>query len=71
MLKTVRAVYDKGVLRLLERVELPAGREVTIAILDDEVSAEGIPALAEAGHSFDFLAEVAENAYSLEDGEPV
>ncbi len=71
MHRTVRAVCERGVLRPLERVDLPEHGEVTIMILDDDVPSDAIARVAVAGGSFDFLADPAEDIYTLEDGEPV
>ena len=71
MRKTIRAVCDHGVLRPLERVELPEQAEVTIIILDDDVPSDVIARVAMSGGSFDFLADPAEDIYTREDGEPV
>ena len=71
MSKVVKAVYENGVLRPLERVDLPSQGEVTIVILDDDVPVEGIAEMALSGGSFDFLADPAEDIYTRDDGEPV
>lgn len=71
MSRVVKAIYENGVLRPLEPVDLPPQGEVTIVILDDDVPVEGIAKMALAGGSFDFLAEPAEDVYTLDDGEPV
>ena len=71
MPRTVRAIYDHGVLRPLERLDLPECEEVTIVILGDDVSSREVVEIAIAGHSFDFLSEPAEEVYTREDGEPV
>lgn len=71
MSKVVKAVYENGVLRPLERVDLPSQGEVTIVILDDDVPVEGVAEMALAGGSFDFLADPAEDVYTRDDGQPV
>ena len=71
MPRTIRAVYDHGVLRPLERLDLPEQGEVTVVILDDDVPSDAIAQLAMSGGSFDFLADPAEDVYTREDGEPV
>ena len=71
MARTIRAVYDHGVLRPLERVKLPEKGEVTVVILDDDVPSDAIAQLAASGGSFDFLADPTEDVYTREDGEPV
>ena len=69
--KTIRALYDHGVLRPLEKLDLPEQGEVTLVILDDDPSSEEIARLAAEGGSFDFLADPAEDVYTRDDGEPV
>ncbi len=71
MPRTIRAVYDHGVLRPLEDVKLPEQGEVTIVILDDDLPADAMAQLAASGGAFDFLADPAEDVYTREDGEPV
>ena len=42
MARTIRAVYDNGVLRLLEPVDLPEHRELSIVIVEDDASADAV-----------------------------
>jgi predicted DNA-binding antitoxin AbrB/MazE fold protein len=67
----VRAVYDHGVLRPLAPVDLPERGEVTILIVEDDVPAGAVAALAASGGAFGFLARPEEDVYTREDGEPV
>ena len=71
MPRTIRAVYEGGVLRPVERVDLPEQGEVTLVILDDDVPTDAVAQLAASGGSFDFLFDPAEDVYTREDGEPV
>ncbi len=70
MPRTIRAVYEGGGLRPVERIDLPEQGEVTLVILDDDVAADAIAQLAASGGSFDFLSDPAEDIYTREDGEP-
>ena len=40
MARTIRAVYDNGVLRLLEPVDLPEHCELSVVIVEDDASAD-------------------------------
>ena len=69
--KTIRAVYDHGVLRPLDPVDLPENRQVTLIVVEDDVPVEALACAAVSGGAFDFLKDEAEDVYSAEDGEPV
>ena len=74
MLKTIRAIYEKGVLRPLSRLSLREKQEVEIAILecgDKEISPGNISRIAQTGGAFDFLSDPREDIYGPADGEEV
>jgi len=71
MIRKVKAIYEHGVLKLLERVDLPEHKKVTVVIVEDDVPTEGTRELAVAGGAFDFLSSSGEDVYTLEDGDPV
>ena len=73
MRRTVRAIFDHGVLRPLERIDLPEHGEVTLVIVDgdDDIASDEAATVAAAGGAFDFLGDPAEDVYTREDGEPV
>ena len=73
MSRPIKAVYEKGVLRLLEEVDLTEHEEVEVIVLQepDDLPASEILKLAQAGKSFAFLEDTREDIYSLADGEPV
>lgn len=71
MMRKVKAVYDHGVLKLLERVDLPEHKKVTVVIVEDDVPTEELQELAVASGAFDFLSDSAEDIYTREDGDPV
>ena len=70
---TIKAIYENGVLRPLSSVELAEREEVELIILDGEedIPSHAIAGMAHAGGSFQFLAEEAEDIYTLEHGEKV
>ena len=73
MSRPIKAVYEKGVLRLLEEVSLTEHEEVEVIVLQepDDLPASALLNLAQAGKSFAFLEDTREDIYSLTDGEPV
>jgi len=73
MSRPIKAVYEKGVLRLLEEVDLTEHEEVEVIVLQepDDLPASEILKLAQAGKSLAFLEDAREEVYSLADGEPV
>jgi len=73
MSNPIKAIYEHGVLRPLEELELSEQEQVEIMILKpgEEILALDLARLALAGKSFAFLEEPEEDVYSLEDGEPV
>jgi len=73
MLKTIKAVYEKGLFHPLESVLLPDRTEVKLIFLlpEDDLSSLALAKLAEESPSFAFLADPREDIYTLEDGEPV
>lgn len=71
-MRTIRAIYQDGDLKLLESVDLPENTPLTLAVLsDDDLSVEGIAHAAQAGEAFDFLNDPREDIYSSSDGEAV
>ena len=73
MPNTIKAVFEEGVLRPLEKVDLVEHEEVEIVILhgSDDIPSTAITQLAQESGSFDFLADPAEDIYTQEDGEPI
>lgn len=72
-MKTIRAVYEAGVLRPIKKLRLPEHQPVLIALLptDDDPPTFLITDAAVQGKSFDFLANPVEDLYHLTDGEAV
>ena len=73
MPNSIKAIYEHGVLRPLEELELGEREQVEIKILKpgEEIPALALAHLALAGKSFAFLEKPEEDVYTLEDGEPV
>lgn len=69
-MNTVRAIYENGVLKLLQRIPLHNHQEVEVAIIT-ESEGDSLSALAMQSPGFDFLAEPAEDIYTVNDGEPL
>lgn len=68
----IEAVFEDGVFRPLSEVKLPEHQRVSILVtVQDDLPAELLARAAELGGSFEFLANPAEDLYSLVDGEPV
>jgi len=71
-MRTIRAIYQGGDLKLLESVDLPENTPLTLAlVVDDDLPVEGIARAAHAGEAFDFLSDPREDIYSESDGEAV
>lgn len=72
MKKTIKATYEKGVLRPSRKLSLPEHKEVTIRLVEPEdTSAHDISSLAAKSQSYDFLKRKGEDIYTLKDGRPV
>lgn len=71
MTTTIPAIYEAGVLKPLGKLGLRERQRVLIALFpaDDNVPTFLISEAALHGKSFDFLADPAEDIYSLSDGE--
>lgn len=71
-MRTIRAIFQGGDLKLLESVDLPENTPLTLAVVsDDDLPVEGIASAANAGEAFDFLNDPREDIYSALDGEAV
>ena len=78
MIRTVDAIFENGLFRPLEDVDLPNQEKVRLLFLpeseaasDDDLSPWAIALLAERSPSFAFMADPSADIYTLEDGEPV
>ena len=70
---TIPAIYERGVLRLLAKVNLPESQRVLIALFPDEDDVQSLllDESAMHGKAFDFLSDPAEEVYRPTDGKPV
>jgi predicted DNA-binding antitoxin AbrB/MazE fold protein len=71
-MKTIRAIFRDGSLKLLDPVDLPENTPLTVALLDnDDISADALTELARSDTAFDLLNDPREDIYSVTDGEAV
>ena len=68
---TVEAIFEHGHLKPLERLKIAEHQHVWLLILPEEPLGPALTQLAAQSPSFQFLAEPAEERYSLNDGHPV
>ena len=68
----IEAVVEQGRLKLLQHLPLKEQQHVWVTILPaEELHAQQIAQLASKSPSFQFLADPAEDLYSLRDGQPL
>ena len=70
MTRAIHAVFENGVFRPLEKINLPEHQKVEI-IINGGISTRHIAAIAEKTGSFDFLADPKENIYTIKDGKSI
>lgn len=70
MALTIRAVFENGVFKPEEKVNLPEHQPVEV-IIPEDIPTHLIAFVAEDGASFSFLSEPGEDIYTLNDGEPL
>lgn len=72
IIKAIEAVFEDGVFRPLVEIKFPEHQRVSLVLtVEDDLPAELLAMVAENGGSFAFLANHAEDLYSLDDGEAV
>ena len=71
MSHAIKVIYENGVLKPVDRVDIPAHRTLEILILEDDLPLPLIGRVAEQGGSYDFLNDAAEDIYTADDGEAV
>ena len=72
MVYPVEAVYEKGYLKLLKKLNLPEHKRVHIAIMmDEDISSMDMAKLAQEGKAFDFWYNPEEDIYKPSDGKEV
>jgi len=71
MSSTIQAIYENGVLKPLQKLDIPERQTVEIIIVADDLSSSLIAEVAEHAGSYTFLSHVGEDVYTIEDGERV
>ena len=70
-MSTIEAIYENGVLKPLQRLDIPERQRVEIIILADDLPSSLIAEVAEQSGSYTFLSQPGEDIYTIEDGERV
>jgi predicted DNA-binding antitoxin AbrB/MazE fold protein len=71
MPQTIQAIYENGVLRPLQKLDIPERQRLEILILEDDLAPSLIAQAAEQAGSYDFLHHPDEDIYTMEDGEEI
>lgn len=71
MSRSIRAIFENGVLRPLDPLDLHPHKAYTLLVLEEDISAKDIAEVSASDRAFDFLADDAENIYAPDDGEPL
>ena len=71
MPQSVQAIYEDGVLKPLEQLDIAEHQRLEILILEDDLPPSLIARVAEQGASYDFLLHPDEDIYTADDGEAV
>ena len=71
MAQKIRAVYENGVFRPLQKLDIPERQSFEIHILEDELASPIIAKVAEQAGSYEFLHNPGEDIYTLENGEEI
>ena len=69
MPRTIQAIYENGVLKPLNKLDLSDQQTVEILILEDDLSSSLIAQAAHKAGSYDFLSRSGEDIYTADDGE--
>ena len=70
-MSTIQAIYENGVLKPLQKLDIPERQRVEIIILADDLPSSLIAEIAEQSSSYTFLSHPGEDIYTIEDGERV
>jgi len=65
----IQAIYENGVLKPLQKLDLPEQQRVEIFVLADDIPSSLIAKIAEQAGSYNFLSRSDEDIYTIEDGE--
>jgi predicted DNA-binding antitoxin AbrB/MazE fold protein len=71
MPQTIQAIYENGVLKPLQKLNIPECQRIEILILQDDLPLSLIAHAAEQAGSYDFLYHPDEDIYTIEDGEEI
>ena len=71
MPRTIQVIYENGVLKPLQKLDLLEQQRVEILILEDDLPPFLIAQIAQQAGSYDFLQNPGEETYTSEDGEGV
>ncbi len=70
-MSTIQAIYENGVLKPLQKLDIPERQRVEIIILADDLPSSLIAEIAEQSGSYTFLSHPSEDIYTIEDGEGI
>jgi len=71
MPQAIQAIYENGVLRPLQKLDIPDHQRLEILILEDELLPSLIAQAAERSGSYDFLHHPDEDICTTKDGEEI
>jgi predicted DNA-binding antitoxin AbrB/MazE fold protein len=71
MPQTIQAIFENGVLRPLQKLDIPEHQKLEILILEDDLAASLIAQAAKQSGSYDFLQNPGEEIYTIKDGEGI
>jgi len=71
MPQTIQAIFENGVLRPLQKLDIPEHQKLEILILEDDLAASLIAQAAQQSGSYDFLHHPDEDIYTIKDGEGI
>ena len=66
--RTIQAIYENGVFKPLDNLDLPEQQRVEILILEDDLPLSLITRVAEKAGGYSFLSASGEAIYTAEDG---
>lgn len=70
MWRTIHAIFENGVFRPADKVNLREHEKVELVVRTDTETA-GLAQVAENSGAFDYLSEPEEDIYNITDGQPV
>jgi predicted DNA-binding antitoxin AbrB/MazE fold protein len=70
-MSTIKAIYEDGVLKPLQRLDIPERQRVEVIILANDLPSSLIVEIAEQAGGYTFLGHPDEDIYTVGDGEEV